>query len=87
MTHIPQEMRSKLALRPVVDVWFTETGTDPEQFRDAIRLGSGRIVLLQSLPERICFLVLSLGSDDGFTQVQTPVWPDDVASVLSRRGR
>ncbi|HKE24493.1 MAG TPA: hypothetical protein VKB88_19150 [Bryobacteraceae bacterium] len=85
MTHIPDELKQRWALRTVEDVWFTETGEDPEQFRDAIRFGNGRLVVLQTLPEHICFMVLSLGSDDGITQLQMPAWPDDLAFATGLR--
>jgi hypothetical protein len=85
MTHVPTDLRARWALRPVEYVWFTQTGADPEHCRDAVRLGNGRLILLRTLPEEVSFLVLSLGSDDDFVEVQTPVWPDDVASDLSRR--
>lgn len=85
MTHIPTELRHRWALRQVEDVWFTETGEDVERYRDAIRFGNGRLVVLQTLPERICLMVLSLGSDDGCTQFQTPIWPEDHAPIGSFR--
>jgi hypothetical protein len=81
MTHIPVELRHRWALRSVEDVWFTETGDDPERFRDAIRLANGRLLVLQTLPERICFMVLSLGSDQGITEPRTQAWPVDFSSI------
>jgi hypothetical protein len=84
MTQIPRELRNKWALRTVEDVWFTETGTDPEKYHDAIRLGNGRVLLVQSLPERICLMVLSLGSDNSVEQMRMPVWPDEAFVLRSR---
>jgi hypothetical protein len=82
---MPIELRQRWALRTVEDVWFTETGDDPEQFRDAIRFGNGRLVMLQTLPEHICLMVLSLGPDEGIT-LQMPAWPEGLAFVTGFRG-
>lgn len=87
MTHIPSELKRRWALRPVEDVWFTETSEDLERFRDAIRFGNGRRTLLQSLPEGICFLVLSLGGGSGSKERQTPTWPADFAPIGLLRAR
>jgi len=81
MTHIPSELRRRWALRAVEDVWFTEIGEDPERFRDAIRFGSGRVLILQTLPQRICFMVLSLGSDQGVPEMETPAWLGELPSA------
>lgn len=81
MTHIPAALRTRWALRPVEDVWFTQTGDDPEQFRDAIRFGNGRLLVLQTLPESICFMVLSLGSDQWYTERLTFAGPNDFRLV------
>lgn len=81
MTHIPVELKQRWALRPVEDVRFTQTGNDPERFRDAIRLGNGRILILQTLPERICFMVLSLGADQGANELQTQARTYDFSPV------
>lgn len=81
MTHIPAELRERWALRPVEDVRFTQTGDDPERFRDAIRFGNGRLLALQTLPQRICFMVLSLGSDQGTTELPTQAWRDNFSPV------
>ena len=85
MTHIPAALRSKLALRPVEDVRFTETGDDPDRYRDAIRFGNGKVMVLQALPERVCFMVLSLGSDEDFTRLRIPILPDRVAPLAGQR--
>lgn len=81
MLHIPDDLRKSRRLRPVEDVWFTAVGEEPERFRDAIRFSDGRLIELQSLPERICFLVLSLGSDDNPAHIRMPACPEDLPIV------
>jgi hypothetical protein len=78
MLHIPDDLRSRWRLRTVEDVWFTMVGEDSERVRDAIRFSNGRLIDLQSLPERICFIVVSLGSDDSPARVRLPAWSDDL---------
>ena len=78
MTHIPAKLKRKWGLGPVEDVLFTEIGDDPERYRDASRFRSGKLVVLQSLPERVCFVVLSLGSDE---KSPIPVSSDVVESA------
>lgn len=76
MLHIPDGLRNCWSLRSVEDVWFTAVGEDPERFRDAIRFSNGKLIDLQSFPERICFMVLSLGSDDSPAHIGLPAWPE-----------
>jgi hypothetical protein len=81
MTEIPVELRSKWALRNVEIVWFTQIG-DLERHRDAIRFGNGKLVELQTLPEHLRFMVLSLGPDESPTYIRMPIWPDELRSVI-----
>jgi hypothetical protein len=85
MTHIPADLRRRWLLRTVEDVRFTVTG-DLERYRDAIRFANGKMLLLQMIPERVCFMVLSMGSDESATRVRMPIWRDDVSVVDDVRG-
>ena len=62
MTHIPADLKNRWALRIVEDVWFS-LSQDVQRYCHAIRFSNGKTMLLQMIPERVCFMVLSLGSD------------------------
>lgn len=83
MTHIPVDLRNSWGLRTVEDVWFTAVGEDLEHYRDAIRFSNGMVRSLQSIPERVCFVVLSLGAEDSPTTVRVARWPDNRTFVPS----
>ena len=59
---VPKYVRAELDIGPQEEVTFDELSANAYEYRDIIRFRNGRSVLLQDLPERVRFEVLSLAS-------------------------
>lgn len=57
--------QDNIGLQPQCEATFDEITPESFMYRDALRLGDGRVLLLQSLPEGVRAKVLSLGSNAG----------------------
>jgi hypothetical protein len=64
MHSIPNHLQRELKIRSAEEVTFVQLSASAYQYRDAIQLGDGRKVILQSLPEGVLFIVLSLASGE-----------------------
>ena len=60
---IPPEVQKQLCVEATEEVTFTQLSAIPYQFRDAVRFGNGREILLQRLRCGQQVEVLSLSSD------------------------
>ncbi len=61
LQNIPLPIQEELKVGETEEVTFTEIGWDAYRYRDAVRFGNGKEVLLQRLSEKLCARVLSLG--------------------------
>ena len=59
---IPKYVRAELDIGSEEEVTFDELSANAYEYRDILRFRNGRSVLLQDLPERVRFEVLSLAS-------------------------
>lgn len=59
---VPKYLRAELDIGSEEEVTFDELSANAYEYRDIIRFRNGRSVLLQDLPERLRFEVLSLVS-------------------------
>lgn len=59
---VPKYLRAELDIRSQEEVTFDELSANAYEYRDILRFRNGRSVLLQDLPERVRFEVLSLAS-------------------------
>ncbi len=64
LQNIPARLQEELNVRPDEEVVFTQLSADAFSYRDAVRFGNGREVLLQRLEEGQRALVLSLSLPD-----------------------
>lgn len=80
MSHIPPELRRRLALQNVEDVCFFQHAGDCEFYRDAVRFSNGSEVLLQSLPEGVHFVPFSMTQEEQLIELRTPAWPEALAA-------
>jgi hypothetical protein len=76
MSHIPEVLRSSFALQAVEDVTFVQLSADPYRYRDGIRFGNGKQVLLQEITESVHFEVLSLASREERTEAEPQRVPE-----------
>ena len=61
---VPRYVREELGIGCVEEVTFDQRSANAYEYRDVIRFRNGRSVLLQDLPERVRFEVLSLASTE-----------------------
>ncbi len=59
---LPQPLQRELEVSAMEEVTFTQIGASAYEYRDALRFGNGREVLLQRLPEGQRVWVLDLGT-------------------------
>ena len=59
---VPKYVRAELDIGSEEEVTFDELSANAYEYRDILRFRNGRSVLLQDLPERVRFEVLSLAS-------------------------
>ena len=59
---VPKNLRAEFGIGSHEEVTFDELSANAYEYRDIIRFRNGRNVLLQDLPERVRFEVLSLAS-------------------------
>jgi hypothetical protein len=59
---VPRHLRAELDIGSEEEVTFDELSANAYEYRDILRFRNGRSVLLQDLPERVRFEVLSLAS-------------------------
>jgi hypothetical protein len=81
MNHVPERMRRDFNLNAVEEVTFVQLSAEAFQFRDAIRFGDGRQLLLQSFPSNVTFQVLrtTLHCEPGEEQTEQAAWPASVS--------
>jgi hypothetical protein len=60
MSHIPDRVRREFALGTREDVTFAQLSAEAFRYRDAIRLASGKYILLQAFPCGARFQVVAL---------------------------
>jgi hypothetical protein len=60
MSHIPDRVRREYGLGPRADVTFAQLNAEAFRYRDAIRLASGKYILLQAFPCGTRFQVVAL---------------------------
>jgi hypothetical protein len=61
---VPKYLRAELDIGSQEEVTFDELSANAYEYRDILRFRNGRSVLLQDLPERVRFEVLSLASTE-----------------------
>jgi len=61
---VPKYVRAEFDIGSQEEVTFDELSANAYEYRDIIRFRNGRSVLLQDLPERVRFEVLSLASTE-----------------------
>jgi hypothetical protein len=64
---IPERLQQALNVGSVEEATFVEQSADAFRYRDAVRFGNGREILLQQLAFGQRVLVLSLGADESGT--------------------
>ena len=84
MNHIPEGLRGKFALQAVEDVTFVQLSADAYRYRDGIRFGNGKQVLLQEVTEGVHFEVLSLASSHQGTEANPQRIPDPVFDRIGK---
>jgi hypothetical protein len=77
---VPERLQEALDVGPVEEATFVEHSADAFQYRDAVRFGNGREILLQQLASGQRVLVLSLDTGesettepDALRQIDTPL--------------
>jgi hypothetical protein len=68
---IPEHLQQLFGVGVEEEVTFTQLSAEAYRHRDAIRFGSGRQVLLQSLPEGQRVAVLCLSSEQETLEIET----------------
>jgi hypothetical protein len=75
---LPKYFRDEYGVEAMEEVRFDERTANAQEYRDVIRFGNGKAVLLQNFPEGIHFVVLSLESTESDAMVERrpeAVWP------------
>ncbi len=70
MRNIPQDLQRELGVGANEEVTFVELSASAYRYRDGVRFGNGREILLQYLDEGLAVDVLSLGASE------TPMEPE-----------
>ena len=65
LTGIPEHLQRELGVRPIETVTFVQQSAEAFRYRDAVRFGNGREILLQRLPcgQRVEVLSLDCAED------------------------
>lgn len=80
MSHIPADLRRRLALRKLENVRFLQHVADRAFSRDRIRFSNGYEVFLQDLPEGVQFVLLSPIQEAQLIRLRMPFWPEALAA-------
>jgi hypothetical protein len=64
---VPQDLQKELGVGKIEDVVFVELSASAYRYRDGIRFGNGREILLQYLDEGLLMQVLSLAGTEPST--------------------
>lgn len=67
MSQIHPRLRRDFGLGVIESVTFDQLTAEAFRFRDAVRLGGGKTLLLQTIPTGVRFAVVSLGSSERAT--------------------
>ena len=84
MSKIPEKVRREFALSAREDVTFAQLSAEAFRYRDAIRLASGKYILLQAFPNGVQFEVVALvpaETDSAHNQTATLTAPQAVGQA------